>query len=78
MPWNVVKGDDRCPGGKPYAVVGGAGGNKLFGCHPDKDSARRQQQALYAQADDTKGCPPMDTQRDDYPVAYTTPCTVAW
>ena len=76
MPWNIVEHDDRCPAGQPFAVVGGAGGNKLFGCHADRDSARTQQKALYAQADDEAKdarCPRADT-----PVAYTTPCTVWW
>lgn len=69
MPWNIVQGDDRCPASKPYAVVGGAGGNKLFGCHPDKDSARNQQKALYASE---------DNPRATEPVAYTTPTTICW
>jgi hypothetical protein len=77
MPWNVVHNDDRCPAGKPYAVVGGRSGNDLFGCHTDKESARTQQQALYASAADTKaddpGCPQMDT-----PPCYSLPATVAW
>ena len=54
MPFNVVSNDSRCPASKPYAVIGGQSGHDLFGCHPDKDSARRQQQALYAQVDDAR------------------------
>jgi hypothetical protein len=79
MPFNVVNNDDRCPASKPYAVIGGRSGHDLFGCHPDKDSARKQQQALYAQTgdtnddDDERACPRMDT-----PVSYTLPATVAW
>lgn len=55
MPWNIVQNDERCPASKPFAVIGGRTGNALFGCHPDKDSARKQQQALYAQEDDGRG-----------------------
>jgi hypothetical protein len=69
MPWNIVEGDDRCPAGKPYAVIGGRSGNGLFGCHDTKESARKQQQALYAQADDTKSIES---------VCYTTPTTIWW
>jgi hypothetical protein len=70
MPWNVVHNDDRCPAERPYAVIGGRSGNDLFGCHPNKDSARKQQQALYAQQ--------ADGARDDAPVAYTLPSTQVW
>lgn len=46
MPWDVKK-DDRCPSSKPWAVVN-ADNNRLVACHVDKDSARQQQKALYA------------------------------
>jgi hypothetical protein len=69
MPWNIVKGDDRCPAGKPFAVVGGRSGNGLAGCHDTKESARQQQKALYAS--EAKSAPVE-------PVCYTTPTTVCW
>jgi hypothetical protein len=47
MPWNVVKGGGTCSANE-WAVVGGRTGNRTAGCHPDKDSARKQQEALYA------------------------------
>jgi hypothetical protein len=50
MPWDVKK-DARCPASKPYGVVGGASGDRLAGCHPTQDAARKQQAALYAAED---------------------------
>jgi hypothetical protein len=46
MPWNVKK-DSRCPASKPWGVVGGSTGNRLAGCHPSEDAAKKQQAALY-------------------------------
>lgn len=70
MPWNIVKGDSRCPAGKPFAVVGGRSGNGLAGCHDTKESARQQQKALYAS--EAKADAAVE------PVCYTTPTTVWW
>jgi hypothetical protein len=61
MPWNIDK-SPRCPAAKPWAVIGGASGDHLAGCHPTQDAARQQQKALYAAED-----------RDDPPVAYSLP-----
>ena len=65
MPYNVVEGSDQCPSSKPYAVIGGKSGNDLFGCHTTKESARKQQQALYAAEN-----------RAHVPVSL--PTTIAW
>jgi hypothetical protein len=46
MPYRIRK-DDRCPAGKPWGVVGGSSGDRLFGCHPSEDAAKGQQAALY-------------------------------
>jgi hypothetical protein len=77
MPFNVVRDTSRCPVGKPWAVIGGRSGNDLFGCHPSKEHARTQQQALYAQDADAADPPP--AAPDPAPaVAYITPASVAW
>jgi hypothetical protein len=62
MPWNVEQ-SDRCPADKPWAVIGGASGDHLAGCHPSKEKARAQQEALYA---------------GEAKSAYSTPTTKAW
>jgi len=46
MPW-IVRRDPRCPDAKPFGVVNEVT-DVLHGCHPDKDHARKQQKALYA------------------------------
>jgi len=46
MPWSVHK-DDRCPAGKPWAVVKDSD-NSLEGCHMTEAEAQDQQAALYA------------------------------
>jgi hypothetical protein len=50
MPWDVRK-DDRCPAGKPWAVVKSATG-EVEGCHDSEGSAEQQQRALYASEPD--------------------------
>jgi hypothetical protein len=60
MPWNVKK-DDRCPAGKPWGVVGGSSGDRLAGCHPTADAAKKQQAALY-----------VHEQKADVPVSLPT------
>lgn len=47
MPWAIHASDDRCPVGKPWAVVNEQT-NRLAGCHPNRKSAIQQQRALYA------------------------------
>lgn len=50
MPWAVGK-RDACPAGKPWAVIrqaGSYGPEKIVACHVSKESAQRQQRALYA------------------------------
>lgn len=47
MPYVVVKDTSVCPSSKPWAVKNEDTG-KLFGCHPTKEHARKQQDALYA------------------------------
>jgi hypothetical protein len=64
MPWNVEK-STRCPADNPWAVIGGASGDRIAGCHPDPDAARQQQKALYANEEKSG-------------VMYTIPTTVAW
>jgi hypothetical protein len=46
MPWKITK-DSRCPASKPYGVVGGSTGNRLAGCHPTQEAAKKQLAALY-------------------------------
>lgn len=48
MPWKLVKGHSSCPKSKPWAVVGGASGSRVAGCHPSRAHAIKQQRALYA------------------------------
>jgi hypothetical protein len=67
MPWNVKK-DSRCPASKPWAVVGGASGNRVAGCHPTEDAAKKQQAAQYV--NEVKG-------ELNAPVPYTTAVTLA-
>lgn len=50
MPYDIV--ESGCPEGKPFAVVGPDG--KVYGCHPSKRAARRQQAALYVHEDESK------------------------
>jgi hypothetical protein len=69
MPWNVIK-TDRCPTSKPWGVVGGSTGDRLAGCHPTQDAAKKQQAALYVHAP--------DGQRAEEPVSYSKPATVIW
>ena len=84
MPWNIVKNDERCPASKPFAVIGGASGNALFGCHATKDSAREQQKALYASEDrdgDAGLTPGKTGERASghgMPAPAATPPTIAW
>lgn len=73
MPYKIKENDSRCPDGKPYSVVN-SDTNDLRGCHPDKESATKQLQALYANVPDAgrsaDGCCGS--------VAYTTPTTQVW
>lgn len=46
MPWDILEGKG-CPAAKPFAVVRRTDGH-VEGCHPDRDSAKKQQAALYA------------------------------
>jgi HK97 family phage prohead protease len=46
MPWDIKEGKG-CPAAKPFAVVRRTDGH-VEGCHPDRDSAKKQQAALYA------------------------------
>ena len=48
MPWKISKGHAGCPPSRPYAVVGGASGNRVAGCHSSRVKAIKQQRALYA------------------------------
>lgn len=49
MPWSVKRSSD-CPADRPWAVVNDdTGANE--GCHASEDDAKRQQAALYANAD---------------------------
>jgi hypothetical protein len=68
MPWKIAK-DSRCPASKPYGVVGGSTGNRLAGCHPTEEAAKKQQAALYVHAPDG---------RTEGAVAFTTPTTEVW
>lgn len=52
MPWHVARSDE-CPASKPWAVIKDSDGT-VEGCHANKDAARRQMAALYAQEDSTK------------------------
>lgn len=45
MPYQMVPNDDRCPTDRPIAVVN-SDTNRLHGCHPNEDSAKRQMAAL--------------------------------
>ena len=48
MPWKVEK-SDRCPIAKPWAVIKKDGG-KLVGCHPSKEVAQKQIEAIKSKA----------------------------
>jgi hypothetical protein len=83
MPWKVTQ-TDRCPASKPWGVVGGSTGDRLAGCHPTQDAARKQQAALYVHeskgelADDQSQA--LDVDGVHYPVykqAFSTPITLA-
>lgn len=47
MPWKVERSSDKCPEGKPYAVVRADTG-ALVACHETEASASTQMRALYA------------------------------
>jgi hypothetical protein len=47
MPYDIRAGSPRCPQGKPFAVVK-QGSDVPLGCHPTRESAMKQQAALYA------------------------------
>jgi hypothetical protein len=52
MPWNVGK-DKRCPANKPWAVTNAATG-RVAGCHESKESAIKQQKALYVNVPESR------------------------
>jgi uncharacterized protein len=52
MPWSVKRSSD-CPDDKPWSVVNDETGASE-GCHATEDDAKRQQAALYANADDAE------------------------
>jgi hypothetical protein len=47
LPYDIRAGSPRCPQGKPFAVVK-QGSDVPLGCHPTRESAMKQQAALYA------------------------------
>lgn len=47
MPWDIKKGDSRCPSSRPFAVVK-RGDGSLEGCHASRAKANAQVAALYA------------------------------
>jgi HK97 family phage prohead protease len=50
MPWSVKRSSD-CPADRPWSVVNDESGASE-GCHATEDDAKRQQAALYANADE--------------------------
>jgi hypothetical protein len=76
MPYSIKQNDSRCPAGKKWSVVNSDTGD-LKGCHPDEDSARKQQKALYANVPDAdRAAAGDDCCRE--PIMYTTPTTMVW
>lgn len=77
MPYSIKSNDSRCPAGKKWSVVN-SDTNELHGCHPDKESARQQQKALYANVPDAKSVGACEDAPSRDAVAYTTPTTQMW
>jgi hypothetical protein len=75
MPYSIKQNDSRCPAGKKWSVVNSDTGD-LKGCHPDEESARKQQKALYANVPDADRAADDDHYRE--PIMYTTPATMVW
>lgn len=52
MPWHIDK-TSKCPASKPWGVIKDSDGS-VAGCHPDKEKAKAQLKALYANVPEAK------------------------